>query len=48
MPQTEQVADFVDTLGTFYEMIEDSGKGSASKPAKQPNGSAACNGEGQL
>ena len=47
MPQTEQVAEFVDTLGTFYEMIDDSAKRSTNKPTKHPNGSVAnCNGEG--
>ena len=45
MPQTEQVAEFVETLGTFYEMIEDGAKGSASRLTKHPNGSATCNGE---
>ncbi|XP_076437053.1 acyl-CoA-binding domain-containing protein 5-like [Babylonia areolata] len=46
MPQTEQVADFVDTLGSFYVVIEEGAKGSPVKKVKQPNGSAQLNGGG--
>ncbi|KAK7481057.1 hypothetical protein BaRGS_00027693 [Batillaria attramentaria] len=43
MPQTEQVADFVQTLGEFYELVEE---GSRTKVTKHPNGSASFNGSG--
>ena len=46
MPQTEQVADFVNTLGSFYELIEE--KDGIPEGVKQPNGNAtSLNGAGE-
>lgn len=41
MPQTEQVADFVQTLGNFYELVDEDGVPAVGKASRQSNGSAA-------
>ncbi|XP_070175138.1 acyl-CoA-binding domain-containing protein 5-like isoform X3 [Littorina saxatilis] len=46
MPQTEQVSEFVETLGQFYVLVEEGEKDSLPKAGRQPNGSAAFNGDG--
>ena len=48
MPQTEQVSQFMDTLGSFYELVEEGVEASPVKElVKLPNGSAAADGSGR-
>lgn len=44
MPQTEQVAEFVQTLGTFYELVEEGSVVESIKGVEGQNGSAVFNG----
>ncbi|XP_025084555.1 acyl-CoA-binding domain-containing protein 5-like isoform X1 [Pomacea canaliculata] len=47
MPQTEQVAEFVQTLGTFYELVEEGSVVESIKGVEGQNGSAVFNGGGE-